>query len=68
MRKKGDSQLSLNLPVPPTSNSEAKADPPQVDTRPHALVYSLSDMREDKEKRETTKHFHDLLELVRHFR
>ncbi len=69
MRKRGSSQLSLDLPVPPTSHVRAvEKMPVEEGARSPAPVYSLVERKAAKEKSEIARHFSDILQLVHHFR
>jgi hypothetical protein len=76
MGKKGDSQLPLDLPAPQAKIRNPSAE--QISTRSaqaHSThisskdrVYSFSEKKVEREKNESAKHFHAILQLVRQFK
>jgi hypothetical protein len=66
MRRKGDTQMSLDLPTPTTKMLK------EVQERPAALsdatVYSFSERKTARDKGEAARHFGAILQLVSHFK
>ena len=67
MSKKDQSQLPLDLPVPPARHGKVAENISTVEKTKQASVYSFVDRKVEKDKSELAAHFSAIVRLVRHF-
>ena len=67
MSNKDERQLSLDLSVPDVRKSKRTDEKAECTEAESARIRSLSEARFVKERKESARHFREILKLARHF-
>jgi hypothetical protein len=68
MRRKGGTQMSLDLPTPATKMLGEVHERSMRTALPGATVYSFPEAKAARDKSEAAQHFSEILQLVSHFK
>ena len=67
MSKPDEQQISLDLGVPDDGKRKVTEEEPMRLEPANAQIHSLSKAWSDREKKESARHFREILKLARHF-